>query len=171
MVYLSYQEEGDGRMMKTTQTVKVNVLIQEIEAKANAIWAGKKFKDNRDVHNTVQDVAKEVFEKYDLKGFSFTTWFIRIDELWENAFKYALDCTLDKRYKFNERGIVNNILFKPSMETKEDDTIEDLVKMITKKRIEDSIINVEKYTAEAKETYMQGVKDLDELREKLKTYQ
>ena len=171
MVYLSYQEEGDGRMMKTTQTVKVNVLIQEIEAKANAIWAGKKFKDNRDVHNTVQDVAKEVFEKYDLKGFLFTTWHIKIDELWENVFDYALDIKRDKRYKFEQRGVVNKVTFKPSIETKEDDTFEDLIRTIEMKKIEFQISNVEKYTAEAKETYMQGVKDLDELREKLKTYQ
>jgi hypothetical protein len=157
--------------MKTIQTVKVNVLIQEMEEKANAIWAGKKFTDNSDVHNTVQEVAVEVFKKHDLKGFIFTVWHIKIDALWENVFQYELDCTFDKRYKWEQRGIVNKVTFTPSMEIKEDDTFEDLIRMIEKKRIEDSISNVEKYTAEAKETYEKGTQDLIDLREKLKSYQ
>lgn len=157
--------------MKTTQTVKVSVLIQEMEGKANAIWAGKKFTDNSDVHNDVQGVAVEVFEKYDLKGFLFTVWHIKLDELWEDVFEYSLDCTFDKRYKWEQRGTVNKVTFKPSMEVKEDDTIDDLIKMIEKKKIEFQIRNVKEYTAEAKETYEKGVKDLAELEEKLKSYQ
>lgn len=171
MVYLSYKtSEGDGSMTTTT-SVNVKALAKEISDKATATWQGKRFDDISDVHRSIMDIADATFLKHNIEGLHSSSWSIKHFDMWEDVLTYELDYKKDNRHKWSLVGVMNSVTLKPALEISDDTTIEELTRMIEKNVTLRQIANVEKYTAEAKETYEQGVKDLVELQEKLKSFE
>lgn len=114
--------------------MKAVELMEILSQETTKRWEGKKFSDISDVHNDIYDTCQPIVKRY---GLEMGVW--RVTSDFDNIMQYNFDFKQDLRSKYTTRGKMNTIKFTPIVEIDLDATIEELVLLGERKRMQENM--------------------------------
>lgn len=127
-------------------------------------WEGKKFSDISEVHNDIRNTCQPVVERY---GLEMGVWTVRTTNF-DDIMSYNIDFKQDLRSKYKVKGKMNTIKFSAIVEVDADTSLEELILLAERKRMQENMDYLEGKMLEARAELKKLEQDKKSLKLQLK---